>query len=229
MSSRKSLLNLKEKSFKNSIDMKKLKKYNYYCILKWKQGKDIYEESTFILYKNYKEYKDIYYKLYDSDSIDEDFSDPKYYNEKGVFYGVYAPETFEDMYIIRSKYETKKNNLLHSLNGNNSVNKIYYERSEDYYGKEDDYDEHISEYHEDGILNNLYGFSKSLDVYPNCYGWSGRHTKDYYIKGVEYEKKEYEKIRDNIIKEKKELLINKLNSSNICDKQISIIISNYFY
>ena len=229
MPSRKFLLNLKEKSFKNSIDMKKLKEYNYYCILKWKQGKDIYEESTFILYKNYKEYKDIYYKLYDSDSIDEDYSDPKYYNEKGVFYGVYEPETFEDMYIIRSEYETKKNNLLHSLNGNNSINKIYYSRNKNYFYREDDYDEHISQYHEDGVLNNLYGYSKKLDVYPRYYGWNGRHYEKYYIQGKKYSKEEYEKIRDNIIKEKKELLINKLNSSNICEKQISIIICNYFY
>lgn len=223
------LLNLlKKNSFKNSKEMKKLKKYDFYFILRWKTNKNIYEEKMIYVYDNntYKKYKNIYYQCFDNNDgfYDQEyvFNNPDNYDERDNFYGDCSEKYLENVFLYKYIYTTKKNGLLHCIE-NCCPYSLYKEKFID------DYDEYIERYHENGLLNNLYGYSNKLDVYP-CYGgWNGPHRKEYYIKGIEYTEKEYEEKRNDIIKEKKELLINKLNSSNLYCKEILKIISNYFY
>ena len=231
--SRIDMKSLKEKSFQNSKEMKKLKKYDFYYILLWKKGKDIYEEKILCLYKEntYKKYKNIYYECFDNNDgfYDEEYviNNPNNYEKRNNYYGDCNKKFLENDYLIKFKYSTKKNGLLHCID-NDNVYSLYKEKFIKEFD-EDDYDEYLYEYHEDDLLNNLYGYSKKLDVYP-CYGgWNGPHYEKYYIKGIEYSKEEYDKIRDDIIKEKKDLLINKLNSSNIYYRGLLKILSDYFY
>jgi hypothetical protein len=223
--SRIDMKSLKEKSFQNSKEIKKLKKYDFYCILLWKKDKDIYEEKILYLYKEntYKKYKNIYYECFDNNDgfYDEEYviNNPNNYDDSLCIYD--NKNDLESDFLYKYKYTTKKNALLHSLDYNVSL----YKKTFLNYDTQDEAYESIFEYHENGLLNNLYGYSKIIDTCHHYNNSVGPYCKNYYIKGIEYNKKEYE----NIIKEKKELLINQLNSSNIYCKVISNIISNYIY
>jgi len=222
------LKNLKKNSFKDSKEMEKLKKYDFYFILRWKINKNIYEEKMVYLYQKntYKKYKNIYYQCFDNNDgfYDEEyvFNNPDNYDERDNFYGDYNEKKLENDFLYKYKYSTKKNGLLHCIENCCSYS-LYTEKFSD------DYHEYITKYHENGVLDNLYGYSKKVDVYPYYGGWNGPHYEEYYINGVEYSKEEHEQKRNEIIREKKDLLINKLDSSNLYYKEILKIISDYFY
>ena len=220
---------LKKNSFKDSKEMEKLKKYDFYFILRWKENKNVYEEKMVYLYEEntYKKYKNIYYQCFDNNDgfYDQEyvFNNPDNYDTRNNFYGDYTKKDLENVFLYKYKYSTKKNGLLHCIENysNYSLYKEVFIRYE--------YDEYITKYHQNGILDNLYGYSKKLDVYP-CYGgWNAPHYEKYYINGIQYSKEEHEQKGNEIIREKKELLINKLDSSNLYYKEILKIISNYIY
>jgi hypothetical protein len=224
----RSLSLIKKNSFKDSKEMEKLKKYDFYFILRWKENKNVYEEKLVCLYEEnaYKKYKNIYYQCFDNNDgfYDQEyvFNNPDNYDTRNYFYGDYTKKDLENVFLYKYKYSTKKNGLLHCIE-NCCPYSLYKEKFID------DYDEYITEYHENGVLDNLYGYSKKLDVYP-CYGgWNGPHDEEYYINGIQYSKEEHEQKGNEIIREKKELLINKLDSSNLYYKEILKIISNYIY